>query len=42
MATEGLQALAEINEVAEQSGVSNMTLDEINAEIELARQEMKK
>ena len=42
VATEGLQALTEINEAAEQAGLSDMTLDEINAEIELARQEMMK
>ena len=42
VATEGLQALTEINEAALNAGVTDMSLDEINAEIELARQEIRK
>ncbi len=35
----GYQAMVELNESAEKNGVSNMTLDEINAEIEASRRE---
>ena len=38
-AIEGLQALSEITEEANKNELSDMTLDEINAEIELTRQE---
>ena len=38
----GLQALHDINSVAEKSGSANMTLDEINAEIDSARRAMSK
>ena len=35
----GRQALLEMNELAEENGLSEMSLDEINAEIAAARQE---
>lgn len=41
-AIEGLQALSEITEESDKNGLSEMTLDEINAEIESTRKEIKK
>ncbi len=40
-AERGYRAMVEISEGAEKSGVSDMSLDEINAEIEAARKERK-
>lgn len=42
VATEGLKALSEINAAAEKAGVSDMSLDDINDEIALARKEIQK
>ena len=42
VATEGLKVLSEINTAAEKAGVSDMSLDDINAEIALARKEIQK
>lgn len=39
IADRGYRAMVEISEAAEKNGVSDMTLDEINAEIEASRQE---
>lgn len=38
---EGLAALAELQREAEENGISNMSLDEVNAEIAAARAERK-
>ena len=38
-ADRGYRAMMEIGELSEKNGVSDMTLDEINAEIEASRQE---
>lgn len=38
-ANRGYRTMVEISEASEKSGVSNMTLDEINAEIEASRRE---
>lgn len=38
-AERGYRAMLEIEETSEKNGVSDMTLDEINAEIEASRQE---
>lgn len=38
-ADRGYRAMVEISEASEKNGVSNMTLDEINAEIEASRRE---
>ncbi|MBQ3442683.1 MAG: type II toxin-antitoxin system RelB/DinJ family antitoxin [Bacteroidaceae bacterium] len=40
VATKGLKALSEINDVSQKAGVSDMTLEEINAEIELVRRDL--
>ena len=40
-ATRALRAMQEISEAASAAGVSDMTLDEINAEIDAARAEQK-
>lgn len=40
-ATRALRAMQEISETADAAGVSDMTLDEINAEINAARTEQK-
>ena len=39
VAEEGLNALQKISKAAEANGISEMTLGEINAEIEAAREE---
>ena len=39
VAEEGLKALQKISKAAEANGISEMTLEEINAEIEAAREE---
>lgn len=41
MANKMMEALKKANEQAEKAGISDMTLDEINAEIALARNERK-
>ena len=41
VAERGYRAMVEMSESAEKNGLSDMTLDEINAEIEASREESK-
>ena len=41
VAERGYRAMVELNESAEKNGISDMSLDEINAEIEASRRERK-